>query len=401
MGAAPACKRTRGVSVAVAAAITLLSLTFTGAAATKATSVWGVQLQVKKLPSASELAKLHKQGLTALVIDPAGVTPAQRSRLATSARRAGLVLLLPRRSAPAGLARTCRAARSSSSRNCAILATSPKAAVALARRNVADYVVLRLSTLGQLRFLKGVKANTRILAVATPSTRTLNRTLWSRAIASAAKDPTLDLAIAVASPGQANVRTYSTLVRTAGRGNVKTTLATPDAAGPDTPTGLSVQQVTATSVRLNWASNSVGVAGYGVYRNGILSYNVATPGITLDSLACGTTYTFSIDAYDAADNRSARASIAVSTAVCSGGSGSGGGGCAVPLRSARTGGDVGLSVEHHPGLERVDRQRRRVRLRRLPERNARHLDGAPHRDRLRPRVRVELRAGGRCVRRSW
>ena len=250
-------------------------------------------------------------------------------------------LLLP--ATPAGsLAAFCRSSRSAASRNCAVKAEAPKAAIRLARRNVADYVVVRLTGLGQLRFLKGVKSKTRILAVAKPSDRTLNRRLWSRAVAIAVKDPTLDLAIAVDNPTQPTLTAFATLVRSASGGKDKTTLATdpvatpspaspsapgpsnrgvaaaPDTSPPSAPSGLTAAASSQTSVALAWtsATDDVGVLGYGVYRNGALAGSTALLTSTVPGLTCGTTYLFEVDAFDAAGNRSARTSVSRATNPC-------------------------------------------------------------------------------------
>jgi chitodextrinase len=342
LGAAPACKRTRGACSAAAVTIALLSLICTAAAATDAaTPTWGVQLPAKRLPSTARLKQLQRNGLTAIVVEARAVTPTQRSRLAAAARRAGLQLVLPRASAP-NLRAFCRSARSGASRNCAPTAGTPKAAIRLARRNVADYIVIRLAGLGQLRFLKGVKAKTRILAVAKPSDRTLNRVAWSRAVAIAAEDPTLDLAIAVDSPTQSSLTAFTALVRSA-RGGTKTALdaepvpgapaptspsgptaagagasATPDTAAPSAPTGLAATTSSQTSITLVWSpsTDDVGVAGYGVYRNGALVGSTALSISTVPGLSCSTTYVLEVDAFDAAGNRSARTSVSRATSAC-------------------------------------------------------------------------------------
>ena len=91
-----------------------------------------------------------------------------------------------------------------------------------------------------------------------------------------------------------------------------------DTQAPSTPTGLGVSSAGQTSLALAWSASSdnVGVAGYGVYKNGTLAASPSTTGYTLTGLLCGTSYTVSVDAYDAAGNRSAKATITTSTAAC-------------------------------------------------------------------------------------
>jgi hypothetical protein len=68
-----------------------------------------------------------------------------------------------------------------------------------------------------------------------------------------------------------------------------------------------------TKVGLSWtaSTDNVGVAGYDVNRNGTLVARVASPGYTDSGLTDGNTYSYTVDAYDAAGNRSA-ASVSAS-----------------------------------------------------------------------------------------
>ena len=93
-----------------------------------------------------------------------------------------------------------------------------------------------------------------------------------------------------------------------------------DTQAPSVPTGLTASGQTGTSVNLSWnvSTDNVGVTGYGAYRNGVTvgSTSAATRSYGFTGLACGTSYTFAVDAYDAAGNRSAKASLTASTAAC-------------------------------------------------------------------------------------
>ncbi len=91
-----------------------------------------------------------------------------------------------------------------------------------------------------------------------------------------------------------------------------------DTTPPTQPGSLAVGAAAATSVSLTWtsASDAVGVTGYGVYRNGTFVKSVSQPGTTVSALACGTGYTFEVDAFDAAGNRSTRAAVTSSTSAC-------------------------------------------------------------------------------------
>jgi chitodextrinase len=92
-----------------------------------------------------------------------------------------------------------------------------------------------------------------------------------------------------------------------------------DTTPPSVPAGVSVGSATQSSLLLSWSpsSDNVGVTGYGYYRNGSLVGNGTGTSYTFAGLACGSSYTLGVDAYDAAGNRSARASVSGSTAACS------------------------------------------------------------------------------------
>jgi chitodextrinase len=62
----------------------------------------------------------------------------------------------------------------------------------------------------------------------------------------------------------------------------------------------------------------VGVAGYRLYRDGQLELATAAANATVNGLACGTTYEFGVEAYDAAGNTSERATAPAATAECPG-----------------------------------------------------------------------------------
>jgi chitodextrinase len=91
-----------------------------------------------------------------------------------------------------------------------------------------------------------------------------------------------------------------------------------DTTPPSAPTGVTATASTQTSVSLAWSASSdnVGVSGYGVYKNGASAGSTSTTSYTVSGLACGSTYTLAVDAYDAAGNRSAKTTISAATAAC-------------------------------------------------------------------------------------
>jgi chitodextrinase len=94
--------------------------------------------------------------------------------------------------------------------------------------------------------------------------------------------------------------------------------ACPDTTAPTTPTGLTRTAASATSMSLSWSpsSDTVGVTGYGVYRNGTLAGTTSGTTYTVTGLTCGQSYTVAVDAVDAAGNRSGKATATWSTAAC-------------------------------------------------------------------------------------
>jgi chitodextrinase len=92
---------------------------------------------------------------------------------------------------------------------------------------------------------------------------------------------------------------------------------TPDTTAPSAPGNLRVTSKTDISVALAWdaATDNVGVTGYEVYKGSSLLATLPANQLayTATSLTQNTAYTFSVKALDAAANRSAAASVNVST----------------------------------------------------------------------------------------
>ena len=91
-----------------------------------------------------------------------------------------------------------------------------------------------------------------------------------------------------------------------------------DTTPPSTPTGLSAAAISLSQINLSWtaSTDNLGVAGYGVFRNGL---QVGTTSATTYSdigLLAGTSYSYAIDAFDAAGNLSTQ-STSVSTSTLS------------------------------------------------------------------------------------
>jgi cellulose 1,4-beta-cellobiosidase len=98
-----------------------------------------------------------------------------------------------------------------------------------------------------------------------------------------------------------------------------------DTTAPSVPSSLAVTGTTASSASLSWApsTDNVGVAGYRVYRGGVQVGTAAGPTFTDTGLTAATQYSYTVAAYDAAGNVSARSAPVTATTQ----GGGGGGGC--------------------------------------------------------------------------
>ncbi len=94
--------------------------------------------------------------------------------------------------------------------------------------------------------------------------------------------------------------------------------AASDTTAPTVPTGLSAKSATQTGLTLGWtaSTDSVGVTGYTIYKNGSSLGTATGTSYNASGLSCGTSYTFAVDAYDAAGNHSAKTSVTGSTSAC-------------------------------------------------------------------------------------
>jgi chitodextrinase len=89
-----------------------------------------------------------------------------------------------------------------------------------------------------------------------------------------------------------------------------------DSSAPSVPGVIASSQLTDRSVTLGWpaSTDNVAVTGYRVYRNGVLAGSVASNTFTDSALAASTTYSYAVQAFDAAGNQSGMgAALAVTT----------------------------------------------------------------------------------------
>ena len=91
-----------------------------------------------------------------------------------------------------------------------------------------------------------------------------------------------------------------------------------DTTAPTAPPSVSSTGSTTTSISLSWgaSSDNVGVAGYGVWNADANAGTTTSRTYTITGLECETTYSLSVDAFDAAGNRSARTTVQTATSPC-------------------------------------------------------------------------------------
>ncbi len=96
---------------------------------------------------------------------------------------------------------------------------------------------------------------------------------------------------------------------------VVTTAAPADTMAPSVPAGLTANAVSSGEVDLSWAASTddVGVTGYTVYRNGSAVATATGTSYADQAVAGGTSYSYGLDAFDAAGNHSAQSTAASAT----------------------------------------------------------------------------------------
>jgi len=88
--------------------------------------------------------------------------------------------------------------------------------------------------------------------------------------------------------------------------------ASSDTTPPSVPAGVTATATGSTTINVAWqaSTDNVGVAGYTVYRNGsaIATLSAAYTSLTDSGLSPSTSYSYTVDAFDAAGNHSAQSS---------------------------------------------------------------------------------------------
>ena len=96
------------------------------------------------------------------------------------------------------------------------------------------------------------------------------------------------------------------------------TSACPDVTAPSAPTGLAAGTAHRSHAPVTWtaSTDNVGVAGYRLFRDGVSAGTTTSTSFTFTGLSCGSSYVLGVEAFDAAGNTSARATITASTPAC-------------------------------------------------------------------------------------
>ena len=81
-----------------------------------------------------------------------------------------------------------------------------------------------------------------------------------------------------------------------------------DTTAPTVPSSLTSSNVTQTGATISWtaSTDNVAVTGYEIYRNGVKIGTSATASYADSGLVAGTSYSYTVLAYDAAGNKSAQ-----------------------------------------------------------------------------------------------
>jgi len=88
-----------------------------------------------------------------------------------------------------------------------------------------------------------------------------------------------------------------------------------DTQAPTVPNGLVAKTVSSSQINLSWAASTdnKGVTGYKIYRNGSLGGTFVTTAYSDSGLMAGTSYSYTVTAYDAAGNNSGNSAAVSAT----------------------------------------------------------------------------------------
>jgi len=273
--------------------------------------LWAVGANSSFTPKS--FARLRRAGVNTVLLDTDQLTKRQVSRLSRRARRAHLRVLVPlsaRGLTAAGVGAVCdRFRQTHSGALCTVRAPSYGGAVALATAGGADLVVAPIASPNEVMHLSQPQSGRVLVYVRVP--RRFQKPTWRRAIRSASHSARIDLAVA---PRTARDRSYTKFLT-----SLQASGATRrDRKAPTTPGAFTVRQQGQTSISTSWSPSvdNVAVAGYELYVDGKRVTTLTPTAYTAIGFACGTSHSFDVDAFDAAGNRSRKASLVAQTAGC-------------------------------------------------------------------------------------
>src|SRR5262245_11637046 len=339
LGAAPTSRRHRGLLLGVigvvgVATFLLISSKSTATAKTgtsSSTPFWAVALDGRQAgqPDPEFLTEVAGAGVRAIVTDPRRWSPARHSSLVATVRRLGMILIEPRRppstpEAAGALHARCQA-DSGTVRRCALVARSTREAAELEHRGNVDFVVVRLASPTDFQSLRSDSSKrTRVIGVLTVGDSPALDGSLERAITAAASNPKTTLAVGLSGPA-ATLAMHAYLGEVAKHRAQAAPIGAQSSGGngrdtlpPSAPLGFGATNVTRTSALLRWTASTDNkrVVGYSIYVNGSRIGSTRNTSYSVTGLACATAYTFSVEAFDRAGNRSVKTSLTTSTASC-------------------------------------------------------------------------------------
>jgi hypothetical protein len=286
--------------------------------------LWGYEILRSSVdPSAGRLRHLKSHGVNVIVADPVQLTPRRIARDRATAARVGLRFVV--------LSRGTRALVGVCGSGCGIVVASPQAAVAFAAAHPSVLVALRLSSPDSLRFLAAAHRGT-VLALIHVGT-SFQTTAWRRALAAAAKNPSLGLAISPSGPASSVNQVTDSFLQVLNQvvpGTAPTEPAPPPPPptttptptptpppAPGQPTNLHTVSVGALTTVIAWTAPASGADHYDIFVNNVALSSTTLTTATLTTLICGVASTIGVDAASTTAH-SAPVTISV-TPPCGGG----------------------------------------------------------------------------------
>lgn len=255
-------------------------------------SLWAVEFNsaTAKTATPARLAKLRRNGINAVVVNPLRVRGKALVRLRRRAAAARLLMIAPRVAKQKGLGKKA-------------------ASKMTARIGGVTVTVVRVSSPTAVAAYKNARTGRVLTLVRLAPFAKSAAQPWRLAIGAARGSAALDLG--VTPTGTRHVSALDSFM---------SLLAEPiDLAAPTAPGGLTQTAATESGAGISWlpSTDDVGVAGYDVYTGTTLLGSTTATNYSLSSLACGVNYPVFVVAKDASGKRSNPAAVTVRTAACS------------------------------------------------------------------------------------